>query len=282
MAMASRSFLGLGPHGFHRVAYSEWGDPANPRVLVCVHGLTCNGRDFDDLAEALSDRWRVLCPDVVGRGRSDRLAVKEDYGFPQYCADMSALIARSGAEQVDWLGTSMGGIIGMMLASQPQSPIHRMVLNDVGAVVAAEGLRRIAGYVGTDPLFPDFEAAYRASREVNKPFGPMTEAQWRRFTENALRRQQDGGYRLDYDPNIAWSMKQADPQAIELWALWDRIRCPVLVLRGSESDLLRAGTAAEMRGRGPGCELIEVPGIGHCPALMDEMQIEAVRSFLNA
>src|SRR5688572_7734326 len=127
MAMGSRSFLGLGPHGFHRVAYSEWGDPGNPRVLVCVHGLTRNGRDFDDIAEALSDRWRVLCPDVVGRGRSDRLAVKEDYSFPQYCADMGALIARSGAEQVDWVGTSMGGIVGMMLAAQPQSPIRRMV-----------------------------------------------------------------------------------------------------------------------------------------------------------
>lgn len=282
MAMRSRSFRSLGPAGFHRVAYTEWGDPSNPRVLVCVHGLSRNGRDFDEIADALSDVYRVVCPDVVGRGESDYLPVKEQYDYKLYCADMATMIAATGAEEVDWIGTSMGGLIGMMLASLPNAPIRRMVLNDIGPVVAVEGLQRIAGYVGRDARFPDFETAYATIRAVATGFGPMTETQWRRFVEVQLKREPDGSYRLNYDPGIAWSLAEAPQADITMWELWDVIRAPVLVLRGGVSDLLRADTVAEMQRRGPHCEAIEIEGIGHTPALVDAPQIEAVRRFLTA
>lgn len=282
MGMRSRGFLCLGPGGFHRTACREWGDPANPRVLVCVHGLTRNSLDFEVLAEALADAYRVVAPDVVGRGESDRLAAREGYDYLTYAADMAALVAYTGAERVDWVGTSMGGIIGMMLAARPGAPIGRMVLNDIGPVIAAPGLRRIQGYAGTDPRFPDFEAAYEAIRPNTLPFGPMTEAQRRRFVEIGTRRLPDGSYGMNYDPAIAWAFKGVELEEIRMWEVWDAIRCPVLVLRGAESDLLTAETVAEMRRRGPGCEAHEVPGVGHTPALMDDEQIDVVRRFLAA
>ena len=280
MTMASRSFHSLGPQGFHRIAYTEWGDPANGRVLLCVHGLTRTGRDFDAIAAALADEWRVICPDIVGRGASDRLPDARGYDYGVYCADMAALIARSGAETVDWLGTSMGGIIGMMLAAQPNAPIRRLVLNDIGPVIATAGLERIASYVGRDPLFRSFDEAYQAIRGISAAFGPMTEEDWRRFVEASLVAQPGGGFRLNYDPQIAWPFREQPVREIQLWELWDAIRCPVLVLRGAESDLLRAETLEEMRRRGPGCEAVEIAGVGHCPALMDSHQIETVRRFL--
>lgn len=280
MTMRSRSFRSLGPEGFHRIAYTEWGDPANRRVVVCVHGLSRNGRDFDELAAALSDGWRVVCPDIVGRGESDWLETKTNYDYGLYCNDMAAMIAATGADEVDWVGTSMGGIIGMMLAAMPNTPIRRLVLNDIGPVVAVEGLRRIAGYVGRDVRFPDFDAAYSTIRAVATGFGPMTEAQWRRFVEVQLRPEPDGSYRFNYDPAIAWSLAEAPAVDVTLWNVWDAIRAPVFVLRGQISDLLRADTLDEMKRRGPPCEAIEVEGIGHTPALVDNMQIEAVRQFL--
>lgn len=281
MAMRSRGLICQGPSGFHRLAVREWGDPANPRVLVCVHGLTRNSLDFETLAEALADRWRVVAPDMAGRGESQHLGRERDYDYATYCADMASVIASTGAERVDWVGTSMGGIIGMMLAAVPGSPIRRMVLNDIGPVISAPGLRRIQGYAGTDPRFRDFEAAYAAIRPNTLPFGPMTEAQRRRFVEIGTRLQPDGSWRMSYDPTIAWAFKGMELDDIRMWEVWDAIRCPVLVLRGAESDLLTAATVAEMRGRGPGCEAHEVPGVGHTPALMDDEQIDIVRRFLN-
>src|SRR3546814_886547 len=178
-------------------------------VLVCVHGLSRNGRDFDELAEALSDTYRVVCPDIVGRGESDWLTVKEQYDYRLYCNDMATMIAATGAEEVDWVGTSMGGIIGIMMASLPNAPIRRMVLNDIGPVVAVEGLQRIAGYVGRDARFPDFETAYATIRAIATGFGPMTETQWRRFVAVQLREEPDGSYRLNYDPGLAWELAAA-------------------------------------------------------------------------
>src|SRR5574338_839749 len=183
----------LAPHGLHHMAYTEWGDPANPAVLVCVHGLTRNGRDFDFLARALADRYRVVCPDVAGRGRSDWLPVKEDYVLPTYAADMVTLIARLDAEQVHWVGTSMGGLIGMVLASLPGNPITRLVLNDVGPVLTKLSLARIGEYVGRDPLFPDLPAAEALIRMVSAPFGALTDAQWPHLTEHAVK-PAEGGY----------------------------------------------------------------------------------------
>jgi pimeloyl-ACP methyl ester carboxylesterase len=269
----------LGPHGFHRIHYHEWGDPANDRVLICVHGLTRNGRDFDDLARALSAHYRVLCPDVAGRGRSEWLTHKEDYSYPLYCSDMAALIARSGAEQVDWVGTSMGGLIGMFLAAQPESPIRRLVINDVGPFIPKAALERIGAYVGRPVSFASLEEFEQYIRVVSAPFGPLTDAQWRHLSLTNARRHDDGRWTPVYDPGIGLAFKQ--PAAdVTLWNYWDQVRCSTLLLRGADSDLLLPETASEMTRRGPLATLMEFAGIGHAPMLMEPGQIDVVREFL--
>lgn len=279
MPMSERSFLGLSAAGFHRVAYTQWGRDDAPAVL-CVHGLTRNGRDFDPLALALADRRRVACPDVVGRGKSAWLPIPALYGYPQYCADMAALIARMEVDQVDWVGTSMGGLIGLMLAAQPNNPIRRLVINDVGPLISKVGLQRIADYVGKDPVFEDVAAVEAYLRFTLMGFGRLTDGQWRHLAEHSARQRPDGLLGLAYDPGIADAFKAQPMQDVDLWALWDRVTCPVLVLRGAESDLLTAETAEEMTRRGPGARIVEIPHTGHAPALMNEEQIAVVRSFL--
>lgn len=270
----------IGPHGLHRMAYTEWGDRDNPKVLICAHGLTRNGRDFDDLAMAMASEYRVVCPDVVGRGRSDWLGVKTDYGFPLYVADMITLIARLNVDTVHWVGTSMGGIIGMLIASQPHSPISRLVLNDVGPVITAASLRRIGPYVGTAPVFPSMEHAEAYIREVSAPFGPLTDAQWRHLTLYTVR-PVEGGFAMVYDPGIGEAFRQMPIlMDVEMWDTYDRVRCPTLALRGAESDLLEHATLKAMAARGPKAEIVEFPGVGHAPMLMDPAQIEVVRRFL--
>lgn len=269
----------LGPHGFHRLHYYQWGDPDNDRVLICVHGLSRNGRDFDDLARALATEYRVLCPDVAGRGRSSWLTHKEDYGYPLYCADMAALIARSGAQTIDWVGTSMGGLIGMLLAAQPNNPIRRLVINDVGPFIPRASLERIARYVGHDPRYDSFADFEMYVRTVSAPFGALTDAQWRHLAETSARQFDDGKWGLVYDPGIAMPFRDAIND-VSLWNFWDMVRCPTLLLRGADSDVLLHDTAREMTRRGPEAKLVEFEGIGHAPMLMARDQIDAVRKFL--
>ena len=262
------------------MAYTEWGDPANPRVLMCVHGLARVGRDFDDVARAMCGEYRVVCPDVVGRGRSGRLADPMLYQIPQYVSDMVTLLARLNAQTLHWFGTSMGGLIGMGLAALPDSPILRILLNDVGPVIKAEALKRIGQYLGQDPVFPDFEAAHAYIRAVSASFGLTTDAQWRRLTETSLK--PDGtGYRLHYDPAIAapFRAQTAGTGDVLLWNLYDAIRCPTLVTRGAQSDLLDRETLADMALRGPRAATIEIPGVGHAPMFMDAGQIGIARDF---
>lgn len=280
MAMKESSYLSLGAHGFHRIVYSEWGPSDGRRTVVCVHGLTRNGRDFDALATALEADLRVACPDLPGRGRSHWLPVATAYSPPVYVADMATLIARLAVEEVDWIGTSLGGLLGMMLAAQPNSPIRRLVLNDIGAFVAKEPLARISSYVGADPLFADIEALEGYLREIHAPFGPLTDEQWRHVAAHSTRPDPSGGLRLHYDPGLAAAFKDGFDDDVEMWALWDAIPCPVLLLRGGDSDILSRETATTMLTRGPQTELIEFPGVGHAPMLMDAVQIAAVRSFL--
>lgn len=270
--------------GLHAMRYLEWGDPANPRVLVCVHGLTRNGRDFDALAAALAPRYRVVCPDVVGRGRSDWLADPAGYGFPQYVSDMMVLLARLDVERVHWLGTSMGGLIGMILASQKDTPISRLLLNDVGPVITAESLKRIGDYVGKAPAFASIDEADRYIRAVSAPFGPLTDVQWRQLTESSIRRQDDGSWAMVYDPAIGEPFRQAYGlhQSVDLWPIYDAIdgtRCPTLVVRGAQSDLLTRETHAEMGRRGPNARLVEIEGVGHAPMFLDTQQIAIARDF---
>jgi pimeloyl-ACP methyl ester carboxylesterase len=273
----------MGPHGLHRMAYTEWGDPANPQVLICAHGLTRNGRDFDFLAQAMSDRYRVVCPDVVGRGRSDRLPLADDYSMPLYVSDMVTLIARLDVEQVHWVGTSMGGLIGMGLAAQQNTPVTRLVLNDVGPLITAAAIQRICEYLGKAPKFASIDEAQAYIRAVAASFGNLTDAQWRHLTVYAVRPAPDGGYEMGYDPAIAQPFRKAmGDQDIDLWPLYDAVRCPTLLMRGVDSDLLLHETALEMARRGPKARLVEVPGVGHAPMLMDEWQIGVVREFLLA
>jgi pimeloyl-ACP methyl ester carboxylesterase len=281
MSMTARTLSGLGPHGFHQLAYMEWAGPPAARTVLCVHGLTRNGRDFDDLARSLSRRFRVVCPDVVGRGKSAWLGHAADYGYPLYLADMTALIARLDVVEVDWVGTSMGGLIGMMAAAQPGTPIRRLVMNDIGPLIAAEGLQRIASYVGDDPAFDDLVQLEAYLRKVSASFGPLSDAQWRHLAEHGARTRPDGRLGRAYDPAIAQAFRTVKDD-IDLWPLWDAVRCPTLVLRGAESDLLRPGDAAEMARRGPKARVVEFPGIGHAPALMAADQIAVVEDFLAA
>lgn len=280
-ACRQRAVRCASPAGLHRVAYIEWGDPQNERVLVCVHGLTRCARDFERLAEAMSDRYRVVCPDVAGRGESEWLADPMLYAMPQYVADMVTLIARLDVESVHWVGTSMGGLIGMVLAAQNGTPVGRLVMNDAGPVITKASLERIATYLGFSPPMPSIEAAERYVRAVSASFGPHSDAEWRFLTEIVVRKNPDGGYRMHYDPRIAEPYRKALPEKdLELWQYYDAIGCPTLVLRGEHSDLLTRETCSQMAQRGPRARVIEIAGVGHAPTLMLDSQIAAVRSYL--
>lgn len=281
------AYLGLSAAGFHRIMYRDWRSaaPAGGPPVVCVHGLTRNSGDFDHLARALAGGHgrRVVCPDVVGRGRSDWLANPALYGYPQYLADAAALLARIDAPAVDWVGTSMGGLIGLLLAAQPNSPIRRLVLNDVGPLVPKAGLERIANYVGKDPVFEDMAALEAYLRYVLSGFGAIADDGWRHLALHSARALPDGRFGLAYDPGIAAAFSGGQPlDDVDLWAVWDRVTCPVLVIRGENSDILRADTAAEMTRRGPATTLVEIPDTGHAPSLMTDMQIGVVERFLTA
>ena len=278
-----RSVQCASPSGLHRMAYTEWGDPANPQVLVCVHGLSRNGHDFDDLSRAMAGSHRIVCPDIVGRGRSDWLRDPSGYGVPQHVADMRVLIARLDVEAVHWLGTSMGGLIGMVLASLPGTPVSRLLLNDVGPVVSAESIRRIGEYIGRAPKFSGLDDAERYIRAVSAPFGALNDAQWRALTVSSVRPMADGGLEMIYDPAIADSFHRATAGGVvDLWPMFDRVRCPTRVVRGELSDLLSTEVAQAMTARGPHPDLVEVSGVGHAPMFMDEAQIAIAREFFTA
>jgi len=301
-----QSFLSLGNGGFHRIAYTEWGHPANPHVVVCVHGLARNSRDFDFLAAALTPECRVLCMDVVGRGESDWLDNKSEYTFSTYQSDAAAMLSRASAPaaagwidgflkksrpaKLDWIGTSMGGLIGMFLAAKRNSPIRRLVLNDVGALIPWSALFRMKGYITRGRRFAAEDEVEAYLREVCATFGPLTDEQWRHLARHSARRGEDGHYELRYDPKIGEGLHgHIDPEfpigpdllrGIDLWNIWGRLGCPVLVLRGAESEVLLPATLREMRERKPDLEIAEFEGVGHAPALMSTDQIAVVKRFL--
>jgi pimeloyl-ACP methyl ester carboxylesterase len=301
----------LDNRGLHRMAYWEWGDERNPHVVVCVHGLTRQGRDFDTLARALCGDVRVVCPDVVGRGVSDWLADPMHYGIPQYVADMVTLLARVNAERVDWVGTSMGGLIGLGVAaleaspgrsqdagtpsggatpnggaggSLSHSPLRRFIINDVGPTLAPEGLARIGGYVGRVAQWATLDEAADALWQISQGFGVHTREQWLALTEPQLKR--DGDKLVPRsDPQIALPFKAVTPamaQAGEalLWQAWDRLALPTLLVRGANSDLLSPATARAMTERGPRARLVEFAGVGHAPMFVQPDQVAAVREFI--
>ncbi len=250
-------------------------------VLLCVHGLSRNGRDFDPLAQRLADRWRVVCPDMIGRGSSDFVADPNLYSVPQYAADCVSLIARLGRDSVTWLGTSMGGMIGMALAALPGAPINRLILNDIGPVIDPVGRNRIAGYVGAQVEFDSFEEGERAMRENMSEFGPHSDAQFRYLSRHSLI-QRNGRWTYHYDPDIAVPYKQAMTQAWPaLWPMYDAIACPTAVIRGGQSDILSAEVALAMTQRGPRARLATIAGVGHAPTFIADDQIAVVESLLT-
>ncbi|MCB2023082.1 MAG: alpha/beta hydrolase [Burkholderiaceae bacterium] len=279
----------LDARGLHRMAYWEWGDAANPRVLVCAHGLSRQGRDFDTLARSLCGEFRVVCPDVVGRGQSDWLADPAGYQVPAYVADMVTLLARLDAHELHWLGTSMGGLIGLGIASLADAPIRRLVLNDVGPTIQYEAITRIGTYLGMPVRWASVEEAAAYMLSISKGFGPHTPEQWLALTRPMLKAVNDergAGFIPHYDPAIAQPFRQVTPAVAAageaaLWAAYDRVRCPVLLLRGADSDLLSPATAQAMTERGPKATLREFAGVGHAPMLIAPDQIAAVREFLQ-
>jgi len=275
------SYLGLSAAGFHHLSYAEWGRD-DARVVVCAHGLTRNGRDFDWLAAALASHYRVICPDIVGRGRSAYLADPALYGYPQYMTDATALLARLGVGAVDWIGTSMGGLLGLMLAAQPATPIRRLVINDIGPFVPRQALRRIADYVGISYRFSSLVALEAHLRKVHAPFGALTDEQWRHMATHGHVALPDETFRLAYDYAIGERLGTAAASDIDLWPLWERVTCPVMVIRGAQSDVLSAETAQAMAIRSPRVTLVEIPNAGHAPALMTDAEAALIADWLAA
>ena len=277
----------LGHGGFRALAYAEWGPPRAEQTVICVHGVSRTGRDFDTLAEALAAKgMRVIAPDLPGRGRSEWLASSSHYTDRAYTAAMSALIARLDVDGVDWIGTSLGGHIGMMMAAQHGSPIKRLVLNDFGARVSATALRRIGGYLAHPWRFATLEELEGHLREALAPFGDLTNDQWRHLATHSAVGDADDGFRFHYDPAISTRFSIPIWLDIVLWQLWEQIECPVLVMRGEHSDLLSVRTVDEMLRRGPSAAKNQVRAVqfdacGHAPALMDSHQISVIADFLR-
>jgi pimeloyl-ACP methyl ester carboxylesterase len=281
------------------MAYWLWGAADAQHVVVCAHGLSRQGRDFDVLARGLLARsphpLRVVCPDVVGRGRSDWLADPQGYGIPQYAGDMLQLLGQLHAAApittLDWVGTSMGGLIGMALCGSPglplPVPVRRLVLNDVGPVIEWTALQRIGTYLGNTGRFASVQQAADAMWQISRSFGPHTPEQWLALSQAMVRALPAGGFTLHYDPAIAVpfrSLTEADAKAGQaaLWQLFDAVRAQTVLLRGADSDLLSRETALEMTRRGPQPRLVEFEGVGHAPTLVHDMQVEAVAAFLLA
>jgi pimeloyl-ACP methyl ester carboxylesterase len=281
--------------GGHRMAYWQWGQPSAPHVVLCVHGLSRQGRDFDVLAQALCTRApetvRVVCPDVVGRGMSDWLKDPMGYQMPNYAADMLVLINQIKSATLDWVGTSMGGLIGMVLCGAPDlplpTPVRRLVLNDVGPVIQWSAIQRIGTYLGAPVRFATLEQAADMLWAISTTFGPHTRDQWLALTRHMIKPVVDatGGFTLHYDPAIALPFRAATQESTaegeaQLWQLYDSIKARTLITRGAQSDLLSIATASTMTQRGPKARLVEFAGVGHAPTFIAPDQVQVVSDFL--
>lgn len=274
-------FRSIGRHGYHRIAYRDWGDQEAAETVFCVHGLTRNSHDFDPLARALSPTRRVVCPDLIGRGRSDYLRDPTDYHLLQYNLDFTVLEARIGVEHFDWIGTSLGALMGMSLAGLPNSPIRRLVINDIAPEVPIAALRRVTSHLKGNYRFPDLAAVEAHLRTTLASFGPMPDAEWARLARTSSV-ETDGGFRMAFDPGILHNFRRYWLVVyFNLWRYWDKITCPVLILRGTDSDFLTRPLLEKMRSRLPHAEVIEFEGIGHAPALNTPEQIQPVLDWFE-
>lgn len=274
-------FLSLTPQGFHKIAYTEWGEENNPRVLICVHGLTRNSRDFDFLAQRLSKFYRVVCPDLIGRGESDYLEVPALYNFSQYLNDMAILLARLKVTEVHWLGTSLGGIIGMMFTAQPQSPVKSLILNDIGMIVPNMALQRLETYARNKHSFPSFEEAKSYFQTILSSFGTLESEKWDHITKYGTQQDDEGNFHLSYDPAIGQTYLNHTAPSLHLESYWQSIRCPILVLRGEESDFLLPEIITKMLYFQPNTKIKTIPCCGHPPSLMVPEQIQIIEEWLK-
>lgn len=269
----------LNATGFHQMVYHEWGSADNDRVIVCVHGLARNSRDFDELALALSRDYRVICPDIVGRGESDWLPAGQTYAIPQYLNDITTLLARLNVDKVDWVGTSMGGIIGMCLAALPGSPIKHLVLNDIGAFVPSRALQRISEYLG-DKTFATLPEVETYMRDTYVSFSKLSDQQWHHLAKFGSRQQDSGEFKLHYDPAIARATAENSTADVDLWPVWSGIDIPQLLIWGEASDVLQEETVRRMQANDK-LDLYSVPGVTHVPSLMETDQIHQVQNWLR-
>jgi pimeloyl-ACP methyl ester carboxylesterase len=272
---------GLGPTGHHRLHATDWGSKRAARVVICVHGYSGNGRDFDELARALSSEARVICPDIAGRGESDWLPIGLSYNFPQFLSDLRGLLDEIDADEVEWVGTSMGGLIGTLLAAEPGSRIKRLVLNDVGAFVPTDALAEIARNLAAPERFATLAELAAHLKHTHRDWGPISESQWADLARRHARRV-GGGYALHYDPRIA-AIARPPPllPGLSLWSAWYRVRCPVLVIRGESSRILPRAVVDAMRAVKPQTRYAQIEGAGHAPSLMAPGQIALVAEFLR-
>ena len=269
----------------HRMAYHTWGNPRNPKVLLCVHGLTRRGSDFKTLAEAMCQDYYVVCPDVVGRGDSDRLSDPMQYAIPQYVADITLLVKTLGVSQVDWLGTSMGGLIGMVYAAMPNSPIRKMLINDVGPKIEAEAIQRLGSYVGQPFSFASRADALNRLNAICATFGEHTPDEWETYNGPMLI-ERNGLWMMHYDPDIAVPFASVNPimakaGEMAMWHAFKQIHIPILIVRGAQSDLLSAATVAQMCKVNPHARSIEIPNVGHAPAFVKKEQITLAKEFFS-
>ncbi len=272
------------PDDFHYITYYAWGDPSNP-PLIMVHGLSRMGRDFDAVAAALSDIYYVICPDMVGRGKSDWLPEGQTYTYTQYINDLTTLLTHirqsdaTAPQAISWLGSSMGGLLGMIMASIPGTLITKLIINDIGPFITHDALKKIRSYVGLMPTFQTFDMGEHFVRQIYAPFGKLTDAQWHHMAMHSLHQQSDGTYRLHYDPRVAHFKLDDDAPDVNLWSCWRNISCPTLILRGIHSEIFPRDVAEQMLTSNPYASLIEIPDAGYAPALMSDFEINSVRNW---
>ncbi len=279
--MQQKYVLGLRQQGFYRLAYTEWNAHNHKSTVVCVHGITRNSRDFDSLAQALQSDFRVICVDMPGRGKSDKLPGPEFYGFNEYYHDITALIARLDVDKVDFIGTSMGGGLGIGLASRANSPIHKLILNDSAPIYEASGTGGVLPFSGKIRKFDNLDEVDIYVRKIYAPMGFLTDANWRHLAEHSvIIDPEDGKYRLSYDPNIFFGPHTGVSHEARLEA-WKRIQCPIYMLHGVESDIVSQRIVDEMLKGQPTMKVVDIPGVGHTPSLMDHDQIELIRGWLK-
>ncbi len=278
-----KTVLSSNNNGFHKVSYRHWQNKSNDNNLFCLHGVTRNSRDFDYLGRSLVDEYSVFCPDFAGRGESDGVASLGDLQISNYAIDVAMIMGKNECQSIDLLGTSMGGIVSMVMAGRRNSPIRKLILNDVGPYIPKEIFAAVAMHERIKPLgYSSLGEAVEFHKEYCSGFGPMSDEQWCDFTLCGMKRNVDGMYVYDYNDQVHQKVLNDSPkQDIDLWSVWDKISCPVLVLRGAESYALSKDVAEQMRQRGPKAEVIEFEGTGHAPHLMSDEHVDIIRNWLS-